>query len=102
MEAKSVGKSGNILALADLIHGYGRLSAAFETVDFGISFLGMLLAHPAIDPFTPQIEAATLQLPTHNTYDLRLGHSELHLDGFKRGAILPGHFDDAVNVVGIH
>lgn len=74
------------------------MPTTFETVDFGIAFLGMLLTYAAVDTLSPKIEAASFKLPTHNAYDFRLRNAKLHLDGFKRGAVFPCHFDDAVEV----
>jgi hypothetical protein len=102
MDWLSVGKSGNISTLADFIHGYGGLPTAFEPFDIGIAFLGMFLADAAIDPFTPQVEAASLQFTAHDGNDFRFGQVELELNGLERGAIFPSHFDDAVEVLRNH
>jgi len=91
-----------MLPLTYFVHGYGSLSAAFETIDFGITFLCMLLADTAIDPFPPKVETTPFELPAHNGDHFRLGNTKLKLDGIKGRAVFPSHFNDTVEIVGGH
>lgn len=50
-----------------------------------------------IHPPAPQVEAAALQGASHQGYHIFFGQSELKLYSFKRGSVLPGHLNNAVN-----
>ena len=58
----------------------------------------MLVTHAAVDTFAPQIKTAPLQLPAHEGDYIRFTQPKLKLDGLKRGAVFPRHFNDAVGL----
>ena len=56
-----------------------------QTEVFGLS---------AADSFTPRSKSARIQLRPHDLNNCPLASSEIGLNGFKRSAILPGHFNN--------
>ena len=87
-----------MLALADFVIGDGLLPAALKSLNFRIALLCMFLAHAAIYPFAPQVEAAALKFFAHEGDNARFGQAKLGFDGLKGRAIFPGHLDDAVYI----
>ena len=83
--------------LADFIGGDLTLPVAFKPADVRISFFKVLGADACIHPGTPKLKAFFLQLASHHCNHFRFRQPKLKFDGFKRGAIFPGHFDDPIN-----
>ena len=53
----------------------------------------------ALDPGPPAAEGARLEVAAHEGAHFVFLEPELHLDGLERRAVLPGHADQAVEVV---
>lgn len=49
-------------------------------------------------PLSPHFETRRLHVAAHEGPDFIFFEPELKLNGFKRGAVFPGHFNDAGNV----
>jgi hypothetical protein len=62
----------------------------------------MLLTHAAIDPFSPQIEAAAFQVMAHQPDDTRLVQTKLGLNSLEWRPVFPCHLNDPVYIGQIH
>ena len=61
----------------------------------GCGMFGFAAAHPS----APELERRRFQVLTHHSNDLRLGESELKFNRLKGRAVLPGHFNDPIQIV---
>lgn len=85
------------LSFANLITADRSLSATLETTDacgsdmtvFGIS---------SFHSFPPHGKTAFFTVSAHQFNDLWLFYTKLKMNGFKRGAVFPGHFNDSVDL----
>ncbi len=57
-----------------------------------------MLGLTAADPSTPELERGRLQLLPHQSNHLRFRESELKLDRLEGRAVLPGHFNDPIQI----
>ncbi len=69
-------------------------AARVEAAELGV------LGGTALDPGPPPAEGARLEVTAHQGADLVFLEPELHLDGLEGRAVLPGHANEAVQVVG--
>lgn len=53
------------------------------------------------DALAPQAEAGGFHLAAHERDDLLFWEAKLKFDRLERGAVFPGHFDDAIEGVGV-
>lgn len=63
-----------------------------------MALLAVFLAHPAVDPLAPATKTAGLELFAHQLDDFLFRQAELVLDGFEGRAVLPGHFNNSIQV----
>jgi hypothetical protein len=49
-----------------------------------------------LHPFAPAVEAVSFQFNTHQRNHFSFCNAKLMEDGFKRGAVFPGHFYDSI------
>lgn len=84
----------SVLFLRDFVSSDGPLTAATKPVDFGAQF-GML-GTSASHSFSPVPERTWMHVPSHEFADLIFLQTELKFNGFERGTIFPGHFDQPV------
>ena len=52
----------------------------------------------AAHPLAPQLERRRFHVLPHHCNHLRFGESELKFNRLEGGAVLPGHFNDAVQI----
>ena len=90
------------LSFADLIQRNGPLKRTLETGNIRISGFDVLLTNPAVHTLAPEIKAAALEFTPHQCNDLRLTKCKLNPYRFKWRPVLPGHFNDTVNVFLFH
>ena len=57
-----------------------------------------MLGLTAADPPPPELERGRLQLFPHQSNHLRFRESELKLDRLEGRAVLPGHFNDPIQI----
>ena len=50
-------------------------------------------------PFAPHLEGGVFHVGSHQCDHLLFRHAELVMDGFEGGSVLPGHFDDPVQIL---
>ena len=50
-------------------------------------------------PFAPHLEGGVFHVGSHQCDHLLFRHAELVVDGFEGGSVLPGHFDDPVQIL---
>lgn len=91
-----------VLSFGYFIMSNSSLPVAFESGYFRISFKEMLLAHACIHSFPPAFKAAALQFFPHKGDHFGFRQAKLKTNGFEGGSILPGHFNDAVDIVEVH
>jgi len=84
--------------LADFVVGNVALGRGFEPFDVWVPLVEVFLTGPAVHALSPQVETAALKIAAHQIDDVGFRQSELLLNGFKRGAVLPSHFDDPVQI----
>ena len=58
-----------------------------------------MLCLAAAHPLSPELERRRFQVLTHHSNDLRLGKSELKFNRLEGRAVLPGHFNDPIQIV---
>ena len=75
------------------------MSFGFESVWFG---RGPMFCFSPRHPFAPHLEGGVLHVGSHQSNHLLFWCAELVLDGFEGGSVLPGHFDDPVQILGLH
>ena len=96
-DRKTDGASG---AFADAIAGNAALTRTPKPSGFGDPSL-FVFRSPAARSFPPAPEAARAQFPAHQGNDFGWRKSELRPNGFEGRAVFPGHFNEAVQVVGL-
>ena len=84
------------LSFTDLVSTDMPLTAAFEPVDFRISFAGVFLTYSTVYPLSPKPETLWFEIPPHNDDHVLLRNSELELYGLKGSPVFPCHFNDAI------
>jgi hypothetical protein len=92
------GKAGQTCSAFCLSARTGGVGAA-KSPDQKTSLLDVLRS-PARNPFAPQAKRVTPQFGAHQFDDVSLRESKLLPDCIERSAILPSHFDHAVDLLG--
>lgn len=73
------------------------LPRTFEAQHLRIGLGQVFDTHTRRNPFTPAPKTGWFQMAAHELFHFALRQTELQLDGIKRRAILPGHFNNAIN-----
>jgi hypothetical protein len=82
--------------LADSVAGYGALSAAFKGAGAELPQSGVF-GVTAGNPRPPLSPISGMKLALHQGFYVVFPQAELVKNSVERGAVLPGHLDDAVN-----